>query len=346
MLFAATAHLLHVGVPQRQPESALVAPKLRSSAYQGSTKLASCQYVPSPVELEWTSAKAVGKICAIADRDSQVNAAHEWLTYVQTSKQGTQQRPPPPSLSRWECADGSVEYIEPLVGVARHPFARCNCPHARKDVQRVNLYNITYLMLAQGSCDAPVTRRSNLFYDLGCSVYGTSTKQDSDRGSAYGPSLPLFDDMYRQQCLKLDHMYGWELRQMNLTEWWQFVPDDVAPRLTFYNLPGVAQEIPHSNSSFFGRLKETAKPDDFVSVKVDIDHVPTELPLVTSIATRPDISSLVDEVFFEYHFWFDNLNFGWQSQKGGQHYTTRTVDDALALMQRLRRVGVRSHWWI
>ena len=133
---------------------------------------------------------------------------------------------------------------------------------------------------------------------------------------------------------------------MNLTDWWRPVPADVAPRLTFYNVPVTTKDVPHTNSSFLSRLRETASAEDFVGLKVDIDHVPTEIPLVQAIADRKDISRLVDEIFFEYHFYFDNLDFGWQTQHGGGSYTTKTVDDALALMQKLRRRGIRSHWWI
>ena len=46
---------------------------------------------------------------------------------------------------------------------------------------------------------------------------------------------------------------------------------------------------------------------------------------------------------------FDTLNFGWQTHRGGQNFKrwgNRTVDEALALMQRLRRQGVRAHFWV
>ena len=35
-----------------------------------------------------------------------------------------------------------------------------------------------------------------------------------------------------------------------------------------------------------------------------------------------------------------------QSQRGGRNYVNDTVDDALALMTKLRRRGIRAHWWI
>ena len=88
-----------------------------------------------------------------------------------------------------------------------------------------------------------------------------------------------------------------------------------------------------------------ATPADFVAIKVDIDHGP-EIEIVRSIARTPALASLVDELFFEYHFWFDDLNFGWNSQRGGKMFVNDTVDDALSLMSKLRHKGVRAHWWI
>ena len=60
------------------------------------------------------------------------------------------------------------------------------------------------------------------------------------------------------------------------------------------------------------------------------------------IANCPELADLVDEIFFEYHLYFDRENFGW----GADTNTGHTVDDALALMTKLRRKGIWSHFWI
>ena len=87
-------------------------------------------------------------------------------------------------------------------------------------------------------------------------------------------------------------------------------------------------------------LEDAATPEDFVVMKVDIDSSDIEIPLVWEILRSPKLSSLVDEIFFEYHF---NVSpdFGWEDL-GKNH----TVDDALHLMRELRAVGMRSHFWI
>ena len=98
-----------------------------------------------------------------------------------------------------------------------------------------------------------------------------------------------------------------------------------------------------------------ASPEDFVVVKVDIDTPAAELTIMEAIADRPEIAALVDEIFFEYHFWFDGMvGPGWLIRRPGARgrrrrfeiETNATVDDALALMRRLRERGVRSHFWV
>ncbi len=69
---------------------------------------------------------------------------------------------------------------------------------------------------------------------------------------------------------------------------------------------------------------------------------PHRLSIVRTIANDDGLIALVDELFFEYHFVFDDgIEFGWKKTHYGQ-----TVDEALALMRLLRARGVRAHFWI
>ena len=284
--------------------------------------------------------------------------------------------PPPSSPSKWVCADGTTEYIEPLIGVARHPFADVGCLGDEEATKRADLtskYNITYIMLAN-NCDgggevsrlpSPLRGRSDdagttprrLLFDMGCSVFrekhhGAWVDVHDKMGSGQGPSLPLLDGMFAKQCLPLDHLYGWEARPMDAAKWWAAVPPAVKPRLSFYNVPVVSQGDGNwtktkrgTEGDFESRLKREAKEDDYVAVKLDIDYVPVEMAIMTRIG-RPEVARLVDELMFEYHFNFDNLDFGWHSQVGGKNHVNDTVDDALAVMLKMRKLGVRAHFWI
>ena len=96
-------------------------------ARRSKRSLGDCTYIPSAVELEWTTSPAKGNICKIADHATQVQAAYKWLEYIR-EKVGSNSRASPSLLanmpgrqflSRWKCPDGHVELIEPLIGVAR-----------------------------------------------------------------------------------------------------------------------------------------------------------------------------------------------------------------------------------
>jgi hypothetical protein len=76
-----------------------------------------------------------------------------------------------------------------------------------------------------------------------------------------------------------------------------------------------------------------------VVVKLDIDTPELEHVIVDALAERPDLAAKVDEFFFEYHYYFDGMSFGWQTWGGD-------VDTALGVMYRLRTLGIRAHFWI
>ena len=66
--------------------------------------------------------------------------------------------------------------------------------------------------------------------------------------------------------------------------------------------------------SFLRLLKSAVTVDDYVVVKVDIEGGP-ELKIVESIAHIPELSELVDEMYFEYHFNFSDVpNHPWDSK--------------------------------
>ena len=231
---------------------------------------------------------------------------------------------------------------------------------------------------ASTTSEAPLAGRSLLF-DLGCSWYWKPAlceyRPDDRRcdrrkwsapppppppahatsmaasvyaaagGSAVGPSLPLFLSLYERNCIRFDHAYGWEATKFDEALWWRHVPADVRPRLTFYNEPVTA-------AAFVDHLASHTRPEDFVVLKVDIDGGP-EVEIVEEIARRPELAARVDELFFEYHFDFDGLDFGWHIRRPGARRRFRydtvsnaSVDDALGLMRRLREAGVRSHFWV
>jgi hypothetical protein len=53
---------------------------------------------------------------------------------------------------------------------------------------------------------------------------------------------------------------------------------------------------------------------------------------------------LIDELYFEYHYYFDGMNFGWGNMNHLRNI--HNVSSAITLMTRLRNKGVRAHFWI
>ena len=185
----------------------------------------------------------------------------------------------------------------------------------------------------------------SLFYDLGASDYAGQI--DLGTGFGLGPSVPLFMELYKRNCITFDHVWAWEFTKFDPEQYWSNVPADVRGKLHFLNIP-VPKE-PHPNGAL-ALLRATARPHDFVAMKVDVDNSAVEESVVWAIANDPHLASLVDELFFEYHFYGEpNFSFGWGNKSDPRHafsWTNATVATALRLMHKLRHVGVRSHFWI
>jgi hypothetical protein len=342
-----------------------------------------CLYEPGSLELEWSTGHATGHICSIAKRSSQLNGVAQTLKYAGDSWGASARAPTTEErglLSRLVCDGGSrVEHLEPLTGLARHPRAKVGC----RLPNEASLFDISHLVLAN-RCNRVMGSGSgaprSLLYDLGCSTYSKIPlcelhphhKRCGKRapppppspppfpartsvGLAHGPSLPLFKELYERNCITFDHIYAWEAVAYNQSLWWRDVPVDVRSRLSFYNVPIDESAGAKGDASFLNKLRATARPEDFVVLKVDVDGGP-ELPIVEEIAARPELAALVDEIFFEYHFWFDGIvGPGWLIRRPGvtrgrkrrfEIVTNSTVDDAMDLMVKLRKRGIRSHFWV
>lgn len=302
-------------------------------------------YHASAMELEWTQAPPKHRhICNLSRSAHQRKDASTWLNFSQLSHGPT--RPPTLDeaavLSWLACGDGTNEPIEPLSGVARHPFFPTGCPSWH--INRIYQYDLSYLVLKNVCRERRGAGRRNLFFDLGSSEYD-SNPVNLNKGAGRFSSIPLFHALFARNCIKFHSIFAWEYTQFYPASYWSNVPADMKAILHFFNEPVVSIGPRESHTdqiqiNALQVLEDAATPEDFVVMKVDIDSSDIEIPLVWEILRSPKLSSLVDELFFEYHF---NVSpdFGWGGL-GENH----TVDDALHLMRELRAVGIRSHFWV
>ena len=98
-----------------------------------------------------------------------------------------------------------------------------------------------------------------------------------------------------------------EAHRLDPTEYWRRVPPCMASQLHFFNIPLSAE--PDATDNPLTILQQVATPDDFVVIKLDIDHTALELKIIATILNTPAIRERVDEVYFEYHYWVE-FNFG------------------------------------
>jgi len=337
-------------------------------------------YSQSKLETAWFGSSAVDRICKTTRQQFHGNITGAWLSYVsQTAGSGGSREPSGAgenrAISSLSCSDGRLSFLEPLTGMARHPCAtvidgRQPCPGLPPGCS-TPLRDPSHLVLLN-RCGQPPFARS-VFLDAGAGgpadpeAYRRCRAAASKKGDVHlcnnlkqdnRPSIGQFARLYEERCIVFDRIYGWERAAKDPSTWWPSLERRWQQRTSFYNVAVKNEDAPPAplRTKYDGRrqtidkdaemsvlswLRETVKPEDFVVLKVDVDHSPTELSIVHAIARDPRLRALVDELFFEYHFVFDlGVEFGW----GDSHYN-RSVDDALTLMRDLRAGGVRAHFW-
>ena len=86
-------------------------------------------YSPSALETAWTTVDRVGQICSTAAQDAQIIG---WKRVLQNATDAQYSR----------MTDGTI--IEPLTGIARHPFAKVGCSLPTK---LVSLFDTSYIRI-------------------------------------------------------------------------------------------------------------------------------------------------------------------------------------------------------
>lgn len=144
-----------------------------------------------------------------------------------------------------------------------------------------------------------------------------------------------------------DEIFGWEYAVIYPPAFWNDVPAKIAPVYHFYNVPVEAEkQTPHSVTRF---IQQTARKEDFVSFKLDIDTPSVEVPIALRILREQGLLDLIDEYFFELHFDCEFLSHdrgAWGPPPPPEIDGLRMNRlGALTYFQELRKNGLRAHIW-
>jgi hypothetical protein len=257
-------------------------------------------------------------------------------------------------IERWD------EWIEPITIYGRHPYGIIRC--AFKEFTERN--GILYYNGKQTPIPFNVSKESRDYILLGnYASYEKSLMNQSPQSNQVGAqryffdlgtrsffsSLSWFICGYLQHAIDFTHIYAYEIDLIAPKSYWSLVPARLHPFLHFYNIPVQTEadgkgERYHSSIDEF--LLQIIQVDDFVSVKLDIDHPETEIPIIQKIFNS-SLLSLIDEFFFELHFRCEfMMNCGW-----GKLIPSKISDfpldrgSATNLFLKLRKAGIRAHIW-
>ncbi|KAK9823706.1 hypothetical protein WJX72_004819 [[Myrmecia] bisecta] len=208
-------------------------------------------------------------------------------------------------------------FIEPAVGVLRHPHAACT--------QKVEIQERSYIVLSglSGATLKDVYPGRKYLFDLGT--------------NAYHSSLDWFDKAYGGIGIEFDDVYAWELAHMDPKAYWASVTETMVEKLHFYNI-GIDNDTTKASHPL-NIMKSIYRPGDLIIVKLDIDNEELESFILKEIETDPHLAAIISDIFVEMHFDSPVMN-AWFGNKLKQK-----LADVLKFFHTFRSLGIRMHPW-
>mmetsp|Transcript_32118 Transcript_32118/g.91078 ORF Transcript_32118/g.91078 Transcript_32118/m.91078 type:complete len:402 (-) Transcript_32118:449-1654(-) len=251
-------------------------------------------------------------------------------------------------------------YIEPLAVALRHPLFPCfgsfgsclktkGCGIYQSPERWAMIFDLNYLLLPfREEMPKPPSLeagRRGLFLDLGSTYYDINHNSKKVCGRyVCNDNLKWFVDSFRARNIEFDHIYGWEMETLDPKRYWSHVPADIKPKLHFYNVP--CQSDPSHPDNPWNHLRATARKDDYVVVKLDIDNNAIEVALIMQLLDDPQLAALIDELFWENHVGQHPMEYwGWGRLKSLPSGVS-TMKDSYSIFTRLRKLGIRAHSWV
>ena len=247
------------------------------------------------------------------------------------------------------------EFVEPLLGLLRDPFAiPCGAhlgravpssqdlvtdasqskrnillnPHAPKIISS----NFAQVCITTETLPFESWYRGRvLIFDLGATLFGSWGKEVSAAAGGW------FYRMLRTANVEIDHYWAFEASVIAPSQVWGAVPADLRGKYTYINIP--VSPNPESPDYPWNVLIQAARSQDYVIVKVDIDTPNIENPIVDHLLTNPKYLRLIDEFLFEHHVDIEAMHRWWGGDQG------LSLSDSYRIFTQFREKGVRSHAW-
>eukprot|EP01097_Dermamoeba_algensis_P005562 TRINITY_DN3532_c0_g1_i1.p1 TRINITY_DN3532_c0_g1~~TRINITY_DN3532_c0_g1_i1.p1 ORF type:complete len:354 (+),score=82.67 TRINITY_DN3532_c0_g1_i1:154-1215(+) len=215
------------------------------------------------------------------------------------------------------------KWIEPLALSLKDPRYNNGCPKAGDSF----LHSKAHLVLES------VTGREKLekfaLMDIGASTFVAG---------ATGSSQQYLLSGYKSRGIHFNKLLLWEPTQMKDSQIFAQVPEDWYPYYQYFNV--LPSSVPTDPKNPLNALKLFATVDDFVSLKLTLNLTDIELKMILKMMTEPEITSLIDEFFYEHKFKFDEKNPPLKLVFGNTQ-----ADDIFTLLSKMRHQGIRAHGW-
>jgi len=217
---------------------------------------------------------------------------------------------------------GNSGFMEPLTTPMRH-HGYCIGWRPQKYLFEQNYIVHDYEAMCKQL--KPTSRR--VFIDIGASM-----KRENN-------PLTSFLAEFKKFGFHFDHIYAFEITPFQAKEVYEdILPDEYMASYHWINtgVKAGAEDKLNPLHSILRKFNE----DDFVVVKLDIDHSETELPLAFQLLEDESLHPLVDQFYFEHHVFLAEMARWWTESMSG------SIKDSMELFHGLRQKGVPSHFWI
>ncbi|GFH56621.1 hypothetical protein CTEN210_13097 [Chaetoceros tenuissimus] len=211
-------------------------------------------------------------------------------------------------------------FMEPLLPPMRHPGF---CIKGGKYILSLDYIVHDFEMMCKSL--RPYSRL--IMIDLGADL----TREN-------GPVIKLLD-LYSKFGFEFDHIYGFE---MVFSDPQKLYNDTIPEKYihSFHWINAAVETAPKSKMNPLNSILEKYDDDDFIVVKLDVDHAETEIPLVMQILSNENISGKIDHLYFEHHVTIAEMRSSWGGSMNG------TMEDSMKIFTALREKGIASHFWV